>query len=756
MEESTLSTPAATAGGAGSNPPTITIDILKDLASTAALKQLLTGNKGAIISIAKEVATFAGQPVSAAAAAGTAAQLALSADISWDIPDTPITFSLAASAMGAITISNASKTHAIAEKLDSPDTTNVTAITPAGQVYVNIDLAVSITGTVGASGNINGIGIKGIVSDGQSATLSFSQPVDGTLETLEAIKLALSQVVFPLDPSGLEALQIGSLSRVVFDGTFEAQASVTYGLGDHTFAAPGVASALASAQKVVSITPPSVEINAGVKGAVTYLHTDHFALIIDKSSATVATIYLTRALESDAKFSIGFNAAIKTTNISVAIDPTALQAVVKDVTKNDDLATAVVNAAHVPLNNLVTSVNAKLTTWANEVTGGIGLNVGLDNNKKRNVLFVFEAASLASPNLTKASWLQLVSGDIVSALNAGGLTLQPGSGVSENIKRSATINFQFFNLFSFVSVSDFFSKASAELGPDGTIRLIAYIGDEASQATKKSRSLFCIYFVVRASTNAAGAVISPDVNLRIELSETNNTIEGASFVDTLSLVPVPVPPAVTTAQQTLGKFLGGKPSGKVSLIFEVKASAYGKLTFSPYMAGKPGPLPHTQDASNWQAFHAACTTLPPKLTFLDPTTFGDWIRFNQASIDQPNSTINPDRRHIGATASGLTVLQNTPARQLVGYYLQASQSFMNLCEDLAVLATQTASVSDFAHYNDLLGFITKICTTDIYTDYAVPTAGALLHQLSATGTNFTTAIAQPADNSSITCTLTLS
>lgn len=729
----------------------LSIDFLHDLESSSSLKTQLNAQQSAIFGLAGQVLQFANAPVKTAAAAKTSAQLSLSAPASWTLPN-GIVFSLSASASCTLSIDNASETFSANTRLDSSETTNITAGPVAGIVYINIDF--NIQGSASASGNFNGLGIAGTVSGGRSATVSFCQPVDDSLITFDAIKRAFSQIVFPLDPASLTTMQTGALSHVVFDGTFNAELDVTFGLGDHTFAAPSVAAALASAQSVGSITPPSIAINAGATGAITYTHTDHFGLVVDKSTATVANIYLIRMLASDAGLTAGFIANITTTNVSIAIDQSALRGVVKQVTKSDALATAVVNAASIPLNNLVTGLNAKLASRAAEVTGQIGLAASLDRQKNRTALFVFDA-DLTSPELTQKSFTALISGNIKDALDAGGLKLQPGSGVFESLQRSAAIHFQFFNLFAFDSVTTFFSRATAELGPDGTIRLHASIGDEARNSTNKSFATFRIFFVTAASSGATGAVGNTEVDLRIELSEANRAGTGGTFTDTLTLAPAGS--ATDAAKKALGAFLGGHPNGKVTLVYDIKLTAYSRLLFTPYNGRNPGALPQANDQANWLAFYTATCSLSPNLSFASPLNYSIWTAFNQASINQPGSSVVPDRRQTGNPASGISALGNSSAPQLAAYFLAASQGFMNLCEDLRTLADAATAASDLTHYNKLLAFITSITTDDLFIDYAVPTAGALLRQCTAVqGAQITTAVDLPTDNSAITCTLTLS
>src|SRR5206468_1064768 len=99
-------------------------------------------------------------------------------------------------------------------------------------------------------------------------------------------------------------------------------------------------------------------------------------------------------------------------------------------------------------------------------------------------LFNF-SVNLATADLAKQSWSALVGGSVVEALGFKGFTLEPGCGVADHLKRASTIQFQFFNLFSFQSVTDYFSDAYIEFGPDGTIRVCRDLGQEQEVETKR-------------------------------------------------------------------------------------------------------------------------------------------------------------------------------------------------------------------------------------------------------------------------------
>ncbi len=394
--------------------PTISIDVTSDLDSSSVLKTMLSGPESAIFTVFGELEKYAQQAVKQAAAAKATAKLTLSRSASWTTTN-GIGFSLTPAANCSISIDVASETLPVAMSIESTQTTNVAAGPTPGKAYVNIELDFSIQGSASGSGTFGGLGIAGQASGSKAARLVFCQPVDESIPTLTAIKTALSQLIFPLDPNCAGKMRPGTIAKVSFDGTFDCEVDVTYGLGDYMVSAPSLAKVQQSLQGVVQITAASLETNAGATGSVTYSHSDHFALIVNKTDAATAMLYLVRSPENDWGASVGVTVGVTTADASVSIDPNALQTVVEHVTGNSTLAGQVASAASQPLNNLQTSLNAKLTSLVSDLSGQAGLTVSLSRQKGHTALFAFKV-NLAVADLVAKSWSALVGGSVVEAL----------------------------------------------------------------------------------------------------------------------------------------------------------------------------------------------------------------------------------------------------------------------------------------------------------------------------------------------------
>ncbi len=733
----------------------ISIDVSKDLTSSSALQAMLSSQGSAIFQILGELETYATQPIKAAAAAKVSASVILTNTASWKTSN-GIGFTLTPTAKCSLAIDTVSETFAVAMNVESTDpknTQDVVAGPTDGIIYVNIDLDFSIQSSVSGSGTVSGVGIAGKASGSAAATLSFCQPVSDSLNTLDAIKLAFEELVFPLDPACISRIHTGTVAKVAFDGTINCELDVTYGLGDYKVSAPDLTSVQQSLGKVVQLKAPSVELNAGVKGSITYAHTDHFALILNKTADTGAMLYLVRSSEADWGGSVGITVGITTTAPSVTIDPSSVQSVVQDVTGSDALASQVASAVSQPANSLQTSLNGKLKSWATDVTGTVGLSFGLGRQTGHTALFVFHV-DLTKADLASQSWTALVGGSVAQALALKGFTLQPGSGVYGSLKRSATIQFQFFNLFAFQQVSDFFSNGYTELGNDGTIRILRDLGQEQTATTKQALHQFRIYFEATASQTATGSTSQAVVNLCIELSEKASSKYATAMANVIGFLPGSA--AVNSVQEGMISYVSSTPSGTLDLKITLKSSAYQKLSSSPYNGSQPPPMPQQQDQANWKAFQNATEVLSPDVNFAGSLSYKAWTIFNLDSWDQVGSTRTPDRKQIGswsAVPPSFFTAYGPPA--LVAYFLQASQSFMNLCDDLKTLAAGLPNVQNSKQWNDMLNVLTSIMTKDIYLDYGQPAAAALLTLCSEGHVQVSSTITEAEDSSSLTCLITV-
>jgi hypothetical protein len=750
---------------AAPKPSGITIDVTKDLKKPSDLAALFAGQAAAIFRVGSEIARYAGQPVRSAVGSAPA-KLTLQGDPKWKTKS-GIAFSLKADASCTIAISNTSTKFPVAMNVDSKETTNVVAGPTAAMVYINIELDFDIKGTLAGGGNVNGIGIAGKTSGSRSATLAYCQPVSAELETADAVKAAFDGLLFPFQPDCALNMPVGSIGKVNFDGTLDCELDVTYGLGNYKLSAQELGAAQNSVKVAWDkLTAPSLVANAGAKASLTYKHTDHFGVIVQKLDAKTALVYLVRSADDETGQSLGVSVGISATSISCKVDPDQLKNAVKEVTKGGSPKLENEVASLVP--DLQNSLVGKANSWLSSHKEDAGLMLSLSQQSGRTVLYAFKVdlSPGASQNLARQSWTALMSGDLRQALQIGGFKLQPGSGVADSLKRSSCIQFHFFNLFQLTTTSDFFKNSVTKLAPDGSIRVFVDLGQESQFSIRSASETATIHFVATATEDTQGSNYQKaEVDLYIELSETNKPKEAGRIAN--SIGSIATNPAVQSAQQKMATFVADHGSKKLALITIFKPSAYQKLVCSAYTVdnnGKAHPpaLPQKQDENNWEVFQASVERLMADLSeTVAELTYDKWMLWNVSSNyrigNVPDDHHVPDRRNVGNyMAAGQNLFHDRwPAYRP---FLLASTGFMNLCDDLHLLATVTAHVSTPTSWGSLIATLQKWVQSDVDPDWSKPALGALLSSCSvgATASSVSTAFQTAKDNSCFTCTLTLS
>ncbi|MFI5115705.1 MAG: hypothetical protein ACHP8B_03300, partial [Terriglobales bacterium] len=612
-----------------------------------------------------------------------------------------------------------------------------------------------------------GIGIAGKSSGSRSATLAYCQPISAEFETAAAVKAAFEGLLFPFQPDCALSMPVGSIGKVNFDGTLDCELDVTYGLGNYKLSAQD----LGAAQNSVKIawdklTPPSLVANAGAKASLTYKHTDHFGVIVQKVDANTAFLYLVRSANDETGQSVGISVGISATSVSCTVDPAQLKNAVKEVTKGESpkLESEVASLATGVQTNLV----GKANTWLSSHKEDAGLLLSLSQQSGRTVLFTFKVdlSSAASQTLARQSWTALMSGDLRQALQIGGFTLQPGSGVADSLKRSSSIQLHFFNLFKLTQTSDFFKNSVTKLAPDGSVRVFVDTGQESQFSIRSASETATIHFVATATEDTQGSDYQKaEIDLYIELSETNKPKEASRIAN--SIGSIAAISAVQSAQQKMATFVADHGSKKLALITIFKPSAYRKLVCSAYTVdakGKAHPpaLPQKQDENNWEVFQASVKRLMTDLSgAVAELNYDKWMLWNVSSNHQigdvPNDHHVPDRRNVGSyMAAGQSLFHDRwPAYRP---FLLASTGFMNLCDDLHSLATITAQVSTPTNWGSLIATLQKWVQSDADPDWSKPALGALLYLCSVgtTASNVSTDFQTTKDNSCFTCTVTLS
>lgn len=746
---------------AASGPTNITIDVTKDLGSLSDLKDFFTGQGPAIFSAGSELSQYAGQPISAAMKS-TPIKLTVQGDPNWKL-SSGICFSLTRSASCTIAICDTSTKFSVAKAVDSSDSIDIYSGPTAGVVYVNIDLDFEITGNVSGSGTLGGIGISGKASGSKSATLSYCHPAKATTETEAAVKEAFAALFFPFKPDCALTMPVGGIGKVNFDGSLSCGLDLTYGLASYKLSAQTLGMTKEGVKVAWDkLSPPSINIDAGAEASVAYTHSDNFSVIVQKNDSATAHLYLLRSAKNETKESVSITVGISATKCTATVDSAKLTDTIKHIgNTKPKLAGDIASCTGDIQSNLVDKAN----DWLSSKKGDAGLMVALSQQDGRTVLFAFSVdLSAAAATLVKQSWTELVSGDLRRALQIGGFTLLPGSGVADTLKHSCAIQLHFFN-FHLASETDFFKNSTTKLGPDGTIQFYCNVGEESQFSVQSSSATAMIHFVATASEDTKGGNFQKaEVDLYIELSETKNADEATRIASTLGALGTNA--TAKTAQQRMLAFVTNNRNKTLALITIFKPSAYQKLSCSPYTIdaqGKvhPPALPQQQDQNNWNAFQAMVESLMPDMSpVASAMNYSTWMDWNVKSNDGINATADanhlPDRRRVGEYMAASQHLFGANDWMRPNSFLLASTRFMDLCDNLQSLAAAVAAVKTQADWDNLVDTLTNWVKSGVDPDYSKPALGSLLYLCSLGSYKVDTDFQQPDNNSKLTCTFTLS
>ncbi|MES1260222.1 MAG: hypothetical protein ABUS49_00700 [Acidobacteriota bacterium] len=722
-------------------PLAITVDVANDLKDGSHLKTLLAPGSSGIFSLGPEFVRFLGQPVRDATGLHPV-KISVPASGSWST-SSGVAFSLSAGAACSIAVSDRSAAYSVARSIDSTERRDIVMGPAAGFAYINLELDFDIQGSAAASGTAGAVCISGQASGSAKASLSYCHRVDAGTETLAAIREAFSALAFPFQPDCALRMAAGDIGKVNFDGTLGFELSATYGLGSYRFSAPGVDSARQSLAKgFETFTPASLDIETGATATFSYTHQDHFGVIVAKAEEQTATIDLVRSASDEVDLSATLSVGVTVTGPAVTLNQDALAQAVNKVTRVGGAQVAALG------DKLQSSLEAKTTSWLSNLNGDTGLLAKLARQTGRALLYSF-SVDLSQADLATRSWTELAKGDLRAAMRIGGMKLAPGSGVSEQLRRSVTIGLHFFNLFSVTSVESYFQKSRTEIGPDGSVRFLFDVGKEAESGTKKATQVSRIHFVASAAEGDGQSVTGAEVDLYIELGEGDKPNEAERLAATIGSVPARKAGAV---QDEIRQFAAAKPGGKVTVISILKPSAYQRIVCSPYTGASgdvPPPLPQAEDAANFNAFREAAERILG-LRFVESLTYLKWQQFNLIC----NGGSVPDRRNPGnPNAVQPSFYGNLPnAARQAEHFLLSGARFLNLCDDLHALVGLLGRTDTLKTWDELLVTLTELVANDVQNDWSKPAASAIFSRFGGGGVQ--TDVQR--DDKSLTCTVTLS
>ena len=500
---------------------------LSQLADSSHLKKLLQ-DQAPQLNFAAEAAEHWNNPIGQCPA-GMKLDFSFSHGANWKT-STGICFGLTGSAECCLEIVSSGAVLSYLDGVDSTAKASMPSGSYPGAVYVKLSLSFNISGKISGAGKVGALGISGNAKASAGTNFVFAHRAAAGVLLKDAIGEALNSFVFPFEPNCSLQIPAGDLAQVTFSGCLSYGLELSYGLGSYSFTAPSVTNTLESCTKgMASLTMPSVSVDIGADFNLGLTHSDDFTAIVEKLDAKDAFLYLMRAHKNEVTVDASLGAQVTVDAMpTVKLDQAKFLAGLNHVTRGQ----AGKQAASV-CSTLEGKLNDKVNDWVSGyVKDGAQLKAAWDAQNNTTLISKYKVA-IDNPVLLGHSWDYFCQGNITSAVGAGGLLLQPGSGVSQDIERKLTISVTFFNFFHAQNAASYFQQSKTYVTDTGDLRFLFDVGKESDTEVSKALQKARIHFVADAAANT-----SADVKLQVELSETHNKVEAVRMALIASYLPV--------------------------------------------------------------------------------------------------------------------------------------------------------------------------------------------------------------------------
>ncbi len=598
----------------------------------------------------------------------------------------------------------------------------VTVPVPTGMAYVSASLSVAMGVSGGPGFSAGDFGVSAQVDASTQFMVIFRKAFPVTATISDAIRSTFDSFVLPFRANGAESMSDKDYLDYEFFGKIGAGVGITYGVSGNLLSGRAISEieqTLSVSNLGQAIMKHLPEYQAGASFAAEYSHVDTFRVIAGRQhDATVnsATMCVFRRRDK-----------VVTTTETVGIQ--SVPPVDSDIVSNLEMSgvkLAKSAFASIVEPDLKAKASAGLAKALGPNTGGPmkqyledvaeaikdlvtkpenqAVQLELQQAKIRENTALFNLTfDCDRPGALEKGYELAMAGDLAGALKVPGVDLHPGSYVESAFLKKSAATLQFFDLYKFSDVTEYFDRTSVVYAGNGLFRLILRVGAEDDVTVNGKENSCEVYFTAEAPERAVG---NTDGDFTVRLNFTIIDQSSGPAQETLRALRFMGGPAFEPATLGIPKDL----KGQLKVTCEFGKDAFSRFRCDDYAAGKPPKMPHPVDASNYGAFVAAIRGILPEDNLNQDflrlcSSYNDWAGFNRVKIDQEGSQATPDRRSTGNAA-----VSQWPAkwngigegeRSGLQCYLYAAQSYMNLCDSLKHLATNL-DAGKFEDHFDLL------------------------------------------------------
>ena len=609
---------------------------------------------------------------------------------------------------------------------------------PEGHVYVSVSFEVTLEagGKFAYSGG--NFGVKASVTHDDSLRVVHHCCFPETRTVQDAIRDAFERFKLPLIPQSIAGLDENDLLELEFSGKLSLGAGLTYGLNPIQIggrSAGEISRSIGSpfAQSALEWNPT---LEAAASFAIRYEHEDTFRFVFARDMARGKSAIALTILRSDR--------TTRTTQetVGVTIDPglkfdfgkrasEALAAAADRLAGrvDDDKRPSAVARLHRKLQSgsqdavalLAQSISDSINDFFIGDSGASEFKMVQQKIHTGAALFRLHF-DLAEPGVIDKALKLAVRGDIADAVGQKGVELEPGSLVENEFLRRSSFGFQFFDLWKWNDVLEYLDRVDVVYAGNGYLRFAATEGVTHQTGVVGHQSDCDVHFLAEAGKTLAGKEAS-DVAVTLEFvlldKKRDHAAATAHVLAAIGGIDLEtVPGAVQSA------FDSGYSSVRTACVFT--RDAFQRFKADPYRDGKPGPLPHTQDAENYSRFVEAVTAVDGE--FRGFRTYDEWAVFNRVANDREGSTRIPDRKNPGNVLIWPERFNQISSsdRNFVRFYSDSARCFMNLCEALQTLSERVDEVTTEAAFKFLVDNLNGIVSHDVPASFIKATLLALM------------------------------
>jgi hypothetical protein len=609
---------------------------------------------------------------------------------------------------------------------------------PEGHVYVSVVFEVNLEAGGNFAYSAGNFGVKTSLTRDDTFRVVHHSCFPEGVAVHEAVRSAFDRFKLPFVPQSIARLEPDDLLDFEFIGKLGLGVGLTYGLSPIQIGGRGVGDIDRSirtplAQAALTFSPT---LEAAAEFAIRYEHEDAFRFVFASEASLGKGAVALTILRSDKQSRTTQETAGITINPGLKFDfgrraPKALAAAASRLVSHlDDEQRR--RAAGLLQRKFESGVQDAVAALASSITDAINSFYSSDSGSSEfkmvqeklhtNAALFRLHFDLSQPEVLQNALALAVKGEIADAVTQKGVELEPGSLVENEWVRRCSFGFQMFDVWKWNDALEYLDRVDVVYAGNGYLRLEAKQGVEQETGVVGHQSDCDVHFLAEAAKKLTGQEAS-DVAVTLQFVLLDKKRDHAAA--TTHLLAAMGGGDIDSARNAVqSAFDSGYSAVRTTCVFG--RDAFQRFKADAYSDGKPGPLPHPQDAENYRRFVEAVTAVNGEFRGLP--TYDEWATFNRVATDREGSTRIPDRKNPGNLNAWPERFNHISGseRNFVRFYSDSARCFMNLCEALQTLSAAVDETTTEAGFQALVRNLNGIVSHDVPVSFIKATLLALL------------------------------